>query len=96
MNIIKELKKYMEDNELTQRQLATFLDTNETYLSRLLNNNANPGAKIYKSYFNLPGIMEKEYQEKRIRDLEERIKNLEADREYFENAIDDIEQKIYS
>ena len=94
MNIISELEDYMEDNNINQRQLANLLDINEQYLSRLLNDNASPGAKIYKKYFELPGIMEKEYQEKKIRQLKERIKDLERDRDYFEQAINDLERNF--
>ena len=54
----EKIKKYINDHDLTQRQMANLLGMTESHLSRVLSGNKNPGPKMIKAYNNLPGIDE--------------------------------------
>ena len=54
----EKIKKYINNHDLTQRQMANLLGMTESHLSRVLSGNKNPGPKMIKAYNNLPGIDE--------------------------------------
>ena len=58
--MIDKLKQYMDENELTQVQLCSLLNMSQTHLSKVLNGKREPGGKLVKAYYALPGIKEKE------------------------------------
>ena len=56
----KKLKQYLEENNLNQRQLAWLLDTDETYLSKIMTSKRQAGRQIIEKYNQLPGVREQE------------------------------------
>ena len=75
----KKLKNYMNENDLTQRELAGLMNLDETYLSKILNDRHEPGHTIIKKYYNLPGVKEKEDLEERLAKLEKQFEKLRGD-----------------
>ena len=72
----EELKEYMKENNITQRELASLLNTNETYLSKILNGKRGAGKKIIQRYNNLPGVKENEDLVERVEKLEKELQKL--------------------
>jgi transcriptional regulator with XRE-family HTH domain len=56
----EKLLQYMNENNLTQKQLASLLHTSESHLSKILNDKKKAGAETYEKYMQLPGIYEEQ------------------------------------
>lgn len=46
--LLEQLKQYMFDNDLTQRELAELLNVNQPQISRLFSGTRQPSAKMIK------------------------------------------------
>ena len=66
-----KLKRYMQENGLTQRQLADLMNTDESYISKILSGKHKPGAVTVEKYYRLPGVQEKETVEELRRETNE-------------------------
>ena len=75
----KKLKNYMNENDLTQRELAGLMNLDETYLSKIINDKHKPGAKIVEKYYNLPGIKDNQSIQQRVEKLEKEVKKLKEE-----------------
>ena len=58
--MIKKLRKYMEDNDINQKQLSSLMGIGQAHMSKLLTGKKKAGAKTYERYHRLPGIREEQ------------------------------------